>query len=58
MNGIFCRTSTIANGTNVNNPIYEIAMADDDLAQLPRIDMTQITRGKFIGVYLDYIKVA
>jgi len=38
-----------ANGTIVNNTIYEMALADDDLVQLPKIDQSQITRGKFIG---------
>lgn len=26
-----------------------MALADDDLVQLPKIDQSQITRGKFIG---------
>ena len=41
------------NGTIVNNTIYEIALADDDLAQLPKIDKSQITRGKFIGKHIE-----
>ena len=33
----------------VNNTIYEMALADDEFFQLPKIDQSQITRGKFIG---------